>query len=229
MPSNARERLLVAAERLFYEEGIRAVGVERLIAESEVGRASFYRHFPGKDDLVVEILRRRDATWRAWLARTVEASALDAAELPLALFDGLEERFVAADFRGCAFINTMVEEADRDSPAHRTAAEHKEQVISFLDRLLADGGYRDHATLARQLALLGDGAIVTALREGGTDAAPRARAVAAALLQASPRDRDRTPGRDPSAVPDAVSDAVPDAVPDAVADAAADAVSVRRG
>ncbi|GAA5004681.1 helix-turn-helix domain-containing protein [Kitasatospora paranensis] len=191
MPSRARERLLTAAERLFYEEGIRAVGVERILAESGVGRASFYRHFPSKDDLVVEVLRRRDTAWRAWLADTVEVSPRSPEDLPLALFDGLAERFLAADFRGCAFINTMVEEADPASPAHRVAAEHKEQVIAYLDGLLADGGYRDHQVLARQLALLGDGAIVAALRERTADAAPRARAVAEALLGAADRAAPR--------------------------------------
>jgi AcrR family transcriptional regulator len=187
VPSRARERLLTAAERLFYEEGIRAVGVERILAESGVGRASFYRHFPSKDDLVVEVLRRRDTAWRAWLADTVRDSPRGPEDLPLALFDGLAERFRAADFRGCAFINTMVEEADPASPAHRVAAEHKEQVIAYLDGLLADGGYREHQVLARQLALLGDGAIVAALRERTADAAPRARAVAEALLGAADR------------------------------------------
>ncbi|KJK58545.1 TetR/AcrR family transcriptional regulator [Saccharothrix sp. ST-888] len=187
MPSQARERLLVAAERLFYEEGVRAVGIERILSDSGVGRASFYRHFPSKDELVVEVLRRRDANWRAWLAETVEASPLGLADLPLALFDGLAERFAAADFRGCAFINTMVEEADHDSAAHRVAHEHKEKVIEFLDRLLAAGGYRDHLALARQLALLGDGAIITALREATPEAATRARTVAAALLGTAPR------------------------------------------
>ncbi|MEV6212642.1 helix-turn-helix domain-containing protein [Kitasatospora sp. NPDC051914] len=187
MPSNARERLLAAAERLFYEEGIRAVGVERILSESGVGRASFYRHFPSKDDLVVEVLRRRDAAWRTWLADTVRASPRGTGELPLALFDGLAERFAADDFRGCAFINTMVEEADPASPAHRVAAEHKQKVIEYLDGLLAAAGYRGHRDLAGQLALLGDGAIITALRERTPDAAPRARAVAEALLATADR------------------------------------------
>ncbi|AUG78971.1 TetR family transcriptional regulator [Kitasatospora sp. MMS16-BH015] len=182
MPSHARERLLVAAERLFYEEGIRAVGVERILSESGVGRASFYRHFPGKEDLVVEVLRRRDVNWRAWLADRVERSGLAAEQQALALFDGLAERFAAEDFRGCAFINTMVEEAAPESAAHLVAHEHKEQVIAYLDGLLARAGYAEHEALARQLALLGDGAIVTALREGTVAAASRARGVAEALL-----------------------------------------------
>ncbi|MFF9199820.1 TetR/AcrR family transcriptional regulator [Streptomyces sp. NPDC014779] len=189
MATNAKERLLSAAERLFYEEGIRAVGIERILSESGVGRASFYRHFPSKDDVVVEVLRRRDGMWRAWLEGRIEASERTPEELPLALFDGLAERFAAADFRGCAFINTMVEAADPESPAHHVAAEHKEKVIARLDALLTEGGYRDHEALARQLALLGDGAIVTALREGTTEAALRARAVATVLL----RTADRAP------------------------------------
>ena len=75
MPVNARERLLETAERLFYAEGIRAVGVERILEESGVGRASFYRHFASKDDLVVEVLRRRDEAWRAWLAASAERTS----------------------------------------------------------------------------------------------------------------------------------------------------------
>ncbi|GJF29091.1 TetR family transcriptional regulator [Kitasatospora sp. NE20-6] len=194
MPSNARERLLTAADRLFYEEGIRAVGIERILSESGVGRASFYRHFPSKDDLVVEVLRRRDAAWRAWLADTVDASPRPPGDLALALFDGLAQRFAAADFRGCAFINTMVEEADPQSPAHQVAAEHKQKVVAYLDTLLAAAGYRGHLDLARQLALLGDGAIITALRERTVDAAPRARAVAEALLSTADRGAAPTAG-----------------------------------
>ncbi|MFF9852323.1 TetR/AcrR family transcriptional regulator [Streptomyces litmocidini] len=192
MATNAKERLLGAAERLFYEEGIRAVGIERILSESGVGRASFYRHFPSKDDVVVEVLRRRDGMWRAWLDGRIAASERSPEELPLALFDGLAERFSAAEFRGCAFINTMVETADPDSPAHHVAAEHKEKVIAVLDRLLTEAGYRDHESLARQLALLGDGAIVTALREGTPEAAVRARAVAEVLLRAAAREPVRT-------------------------------------
>jgi AcrR family transcriptional regulator len=197
MPSQARARLLAAAERLFYEEGIHAVGVERILQTSGVGRASFYRHFPSKGDLVLGVLRERDAKWRTWLVSVVESSPLGPAELPLALFDGLAQRFAAADFRGCAFINTMVEEADQTSAAHLVAAEHKEKVIAYLDGLLAAGGYREHEQLARQFALLGDGAIVTALREGTTDAAVRARAVAEVLL--------RTGAREPAGAPSATA------------------------
>ncbi|RKE20376.1 TetR/AcrR family transcriptional regulator [Streptomyces sp. TLI_171] len=180
MATHARARLLDTAEQLFYAEGIRAVGVERILAESGVGRASFYRHFPGKDELVVAVLTRRDQNWRDWLA----ARVAEHGGRPLNLFDALAERFARADFRGCAFINTMVETADPDSPAHQVAAAHKREVTRYVAGLLeADGRpAADAADLARRLVLLMDGAIVTALREGGTAPAAEARDVAAALL-----------------------------------------------
>ncbi|MEV4060474.1 TetR/AcrR family transcriptional regulator [Nonomuraea dietziae] len=173
MPTNARERLLTTADDLFYAEGIRAVGVERILSVSGVGRASFYRHFPSKDDLVVAVLRRRDEAWRAWLTERVDALGGQ----PLNVFDALAERFARADFRGCAFINTMVETADPASAAHRAAAEHKERVTDYVADLLDD-----RAELAGSFVLLMDGAIVTAVRERSTAPAHHARAVAEALL-----------------------------------------------
>jgi AcrR family transcriptional regulator len=178
VPTRARDRLLETAERLFYAEGARAVGVERILAESGVGRASFYRHFAAKDDLVVAVLKARDERWRAWLADAVDAHGGE----PLAVFDALGERFALADFRGCAFINTMVETADRTSAAHRVAAEHKRKVTRYVDGLLAESGVANHGQLADQFILLMDGAIITALRERSTAPAARAKAVAAALL-----------------------------------------------
>src|ERR1700754_2329559 len=103
MATHARERLLRTAEQLFYAEGVRAVGVERLLTVSGVGRASFYRHFASKDDLVVAVLRNYDEAWRGWLTQRVQELGGD----PLAVFDALAERFASADFRGCASINTM--------------------------------------------------------------------------------------------------------------------------
>ncbi|MFI6179252.1 TetR/AcrR family transcriptional regulator [Nonomuraea sp. NPDC051191] len=178
MPTRARERLLDAAEDLFYAEGIRAVGVERILSVSGVGRASFYRHFPSKDDLVVAVLRRRDERWRAWLAERVEALGGH----PLNVFDALAERFARADFRGCAFINTMIETADPDSAAHRVAAEHKERVRAYVAELIERDARPDAVELAHLFVLLVDGAIVTAVRERSIRPALRARAAAAALL-----------------------------------------------
>ncbi|MCX6463779.1 MAG: helix-turn-helix domain containing protein [Pseudonocardiales bacterium] len=172
MPTAARARLLATAERLFYAEGVRAVGVERLLAESGVGRASFYRHFPGKDDLVVAVLEERLARWRADLVAAVERRGGGV----LAVFDELDAQVVDPAFRGCAAINAMVEAADRGSAEHRVAAAHKRALADYL------GGLAGDADLGETLLLLVDGALVTALRDPSAGAARRARAVAERLL-----------------------------------------------
>jgi AcrR family transcriptional regulator len=179
---NARERLLDTAERLFYAEGIRAVGIDRILAESGVGKASLYRHFPTKDDLVLAVLRRRDGEWRQWLREAVDERDVPSAERPLAVFDALAERFAWADFRGCAFINTIVEAADPGSPAHAVADEHKRRLTAYLGDLLAGAGHADPQAMAARLTLLVDGAIVTALRERSPAAARVARGIAEVLL-----------------------------------------------
>ncbi|MEW1736339.1 TetR family transcriptional regulator [Nocardia beijingensis] len=181
MPTQAKQRLLTTAEELFYAEGIRAVGLDRLLQASGVGRASFYRHFASKDDLVVAVLEDRDRRWLDWLRESVEQTG-DPAARPLAVFDALAQRFARKDFRGCAFINTMVEVADRESAAHQVADRHKRRVIEYLDELLTEAQRSDADELAAELALLVDGAIVTAVREGTPEAASRARAIAERLL-----------------------------------------------
>ncbi|MGY2113543.1 TetR/AcrR family transcriptional regulator [Nocardia gipuzkoensis] len=184
MATRAKQRLLTTAEDLFYAEGIRAVGIDRLLHESGVGRASFYRHFASKDDLIVAVLEDRDRRWLSWLRESVEAKTDDPAARLLAVFDALADRFARKDFRGCAFINTMVEVADRASAAHQVADRHKRRVIAYLSELLTEAGRSDATELAAELALLVDGAIVTAVREGTPDAATRARTIARRLLAA---------------------------------------------
>ncbi|MGX2994553.1 TetR/AcrR family transcriptional regulator [Streptomyces sp. JNUCC 64] len=179
MPTHARARLLAAAEELFYAEGVRAVGVERLLTASGVGRASFYRHFAGKDELVVAVLQTYGTRFLDWLTRDVAVRGGH----PLTVFDALADRFAQSDFRGCAAINTIIESADPDSAAHRVAADHKDDVVRYLTGLLTIAGAPRPVELARQFLLLIDGAIVTALRERDARPAYRAQAIAAALLR----------------------------------------------
>ncbi|GAB3700631.1 TetR/AcrR family transcriptional regulator [Nocardiopsis oceani] len=178
MPTNARQRLLDAAEKLFYNEGIHAVGLERLLTESGVGRASFYRHFASKDDLVVSMLRNYDEAYRTWLAERTAALG----GTPLAAFDALIEYAETSDFRGCAFINAIAEVAEPDSQIRTMTSQHKEAVAEYLRTLLVDAGYPDDTDLARQLLLLMDGAAVTELYERSDRAAKQAKAMARAIL-----------------------------------------------
>jgi hypothetical protein len=118
-------------------------------------------------------------------ASKVEQRASDPAGRVLAIFDILAERFDEADFRGCAFTNTIVETADRRHPAHQAAAAHKAFLGDYLLHLLQAAEVKNAASLAAQILLLIDGAFVTALREGTSQAATRGKQAAATLLQAT--------------------------------------------
>jgi len=178
MPTQARERLLDSAEALFYLHGIQTIGIDRLLDDSGVGRASFYRHFESKDALVHAVLARRDATWRATFDDILDACT----DEPLALFDAMATRYAEDDFRGCAFINAMVEAADRNSPLHRLAARHKQALIERIAVALRAGGHADAEKQATQWLILLDGAVITAMREGHAWPIREARAMAARLL-----------------------------------------------
>ena len=180
--SDARDRILEVASQLFYQHGIRAVGVDTLIAQSGVAKMTFYKHFKSKDLLVLEFLQRRDTNWRAWFESAVCRLAPNAEDRPLAIFDALEERFSSKDFRGCAFINTMIEMADGDHMAHQAADEHKQNVQRMVRSFLSAAGIKKSAELAKVFSLLMDGAIVTAVRERKPDAAKAAKKIAATLL-----------------------------------------------
>jgi len=184
VPTNARERLLTTAEELFYAQGTRATGVEQILATSGVGRASFYRHFAGKDELIVAVLERRRERWATVTMPRVRAMGGH----PLTVFDFLAVRLEETAFRGCAFLNALVEIPDPEHPAHRSAVEHKEDVRAFFGELLAAHGYRDDGgELSRRLLMLYDAASVTGLRERSPRAAHDAREVAEMLLAAAPR------------------------------------------
>lgn len=180
--SAPRDRILEVASQLFYQNGIRAVGVDTIIAQSDVAKMTFYKHFKSKDLLVLEFLKRRDEQWRIWFVSAVQRLAPNVEDRPLAIFDAFEERFSRKDFRGCAFINTMVEMADGDHSAHQAAAEHKQKVQGIVRSLLSEAGVKKSTQLSKAFLLLMDGAIVTAVRERKPGSAKAAKKIAATLL-----------------------------------------------
>ncbi|WP_026455009.1 TetR/AcrR family transcriptional regulator [Saccharomonospora iraqiensis] len=158
MAVRARERLLAAARELFYSEGVRAVGVERLLEASGVGRASFYRHFDSKDDLVAAMLDDYDVEYRTWLRTRVAELGGD----PSTVFDAVAEHAEQSHFRGCAFLNTMAEIADPDDPLQARVAAHKSAVTDYLAELLTNAGVEASDHIAARWMMLLDGAVVTA-------------------------------------------------------------------
>lgn len=157
----ARDRLLQTAHALFYRDGIRATGIDRVIAESGVTKVTFYRHFPSKNDLICAYLDYRHAGWIAWFAAALErhgnakrggASGLNA------LVATLAEWFGRDDFRGCAFINSVGELGSTVPEVMEIAQRHKREMTDLLATLLPPGAQR--ARDAQAVTLVVEGAIV---------------------------------------------------------------------
>ncbi|MBV8656545.1 MAG: TetR/AcrR family transcriptional regulator [Burkholderiales bacterium] len=160
-PHSARERILQTASTLFYREGYRATGIDRIIAESGVAKMSFYRHFPSKSDLILAYLMQRHAEWMHWFTTALQEriDAMGTFQLEM-VAEVLGAWFAQEDFRGCAFINAVAETGlSADGAMRETAARHKEDLVAYLDGLLKARGPLD-ARLARAVVLIIDGLIV---------------------------------------------------------------------
>ena len=177
--SAARERILDTAFGLFYARGVRAVGVDLIIAESGVAKATFYKHFPSKDDLVVAYLDKVDGVWSEQLRDAAEDAGSDPAAQLVGMFDALSNACRRDGYRGCAFLNAAAEFQPGTTVHDRTVA-HKTAVLSWLRSLAERAGARDPAALARSLTLLLDGGLAS----GSLDADPEAPAVAKASARA---------------------------------------------
>jgi len=183
-PSSARERILDTAFRLFYAFGIRAVGVDRIIAESGVAKATFYRWFPAKDDLVLAYLDQVDRVWSGQLHEAAEASGPDPADELVGLFDALGTACRREGYRGCAFLNAAAE-AVPGTPVHERTVAHKAAVLDWVASLAADAGAPDPRGLARSLTLLLDGGLASGALDADPDAAARAAQSARVLVDAA--------------------------------------------
>jgi len=179
----ARDRVLVTAARLFYTEGVRATGIDRVIAEAGVTKVTFYRHFPAKSDLVLAFLARRHERWMAWFTAALARHARPAQPLR-ALVPALREWLGSPGFRGCAFINTVAELAGLQPEVLGVAQAHKAAMTAALAGLLPPG--RGRAAQAQLLALGVDGAIVQAQGGAGAEPALRALALLVERLEAGP-------------------------------------------
>lgn len=154
-----RERILHAANELFYAEGIRGTSADRIIAEVGITKVTFYRHFPTKSDLTVAYLQQQAAAERAWFSGARRAG--DAAASLHALAEGIGTASCSPGFRGCAFINAAAEFADPADPVRVVVAEHRRWMLGEFAGIAADAGAADPVVTARQLMLLRDGAMVS--------------------------------------------------------------------
>lgn len=178
-----KDHILEVATGLFYREGLRAVGIDRIIAEAGIAKATLYRHFPTKEQLIADYLRSRHALTLQAMEAALDAAGNDTAKRVAALFDWLYAR-ADSDFRGCAFLLAVAEHGD--SPEIRTVVrEHKDAVREMFARALGKSKAKAARELADQLALLYDGALANIMVRRQPDAVILARKSARMLLECS--------------------------------------------
>ena len=170
------------AEKLFYAEGIRAVGIDRIIAEAGVAKMSLYNHFSSKDDLVLAVLQYREENITRFFDSAIQRYVNDGADRLHAFFSALKEWFESKGFRGCAFINAVVELADAKHPASAFSTHHKELFHQMIGRIMEETHGPKATAFVPAVSLLVEGAIVTAVMESSSNAADVARETALALV-----------------------------------------------
>ncbi|MFC9530155.1 TetR/AcrR family transcriptional regulator [Streptomyces sp. NPDC057717] len=180
---SARERLLAAANELFYAEGVQSVGIDRVIEHAGVAKASLYNTFGGKEQLVRAYLDHRHAATADRITRAV-AERDTPREQMLAVFESQGRQFDRPDFRGCAFIRAGAE-ASPDGLVHEAADTFRGWMRELFTRLAAEAGAADPDALGRQLQLLYDGAGISALMDHDSTVAATSRAAATALIAAA--------------------------------------------
>lgn len=167
--SEPRERLLRTASELFYRRGIHSVGVDRIVAEGSVTRATFYRHFASKEDLVVAYLETEDAALRgAFAAAAHRLAATDGGpdEMLATIIEAIADDISQHHTRGCPFINAAAEYPDPESDVRKTVTSHRTWFRETLEAALTAAGHEDAAERARALVLLRDAALVGGYLDG---------------------------------------------------------------
>lgn len=187
---SARDRLLAAANELFYREGVHTVGIERVLEKAGVAKASLYSTFGSKDALVRAYLEARAQRRQKRIEERI-AKYDDARDKILAIFDLLVEITSEPDYRGCAFVNASAEEPDGASPVRKVTDSTRTWLLGLFVELAKEVTSRDADVLARQLGVLYDGAVVGASMERDPKVSLEARRMAEHFLDAAPGKKKR--------------------------------------
>ncbi|GAA2076457.1 TetR/AcrR family transcriptional regulator [Actinomadura alba] len=188
--SSARRRILDAADRLFYVDGINATGIDAVIDTAKVARMTFYKHFGGKEGLILAYLDGRDVRWRGILERAIEAAGDDPSARLLAVFGALRTWAVSESrFRGCSFANAMAELADPGHPAREVVTSSKKALRERMLGLAQATGTADPGLLVDRLLFVYEGAIANHALGNVSDVMDKAHATARLLIH----DATRTP------------------------------------
>ncbi|WP_285422808.1 MULTISPECIES: TetR/AcrR family transcriptional regulator [unclassified Pseudomonas] len=180
--TDTREKILATAEKLIYENGIHATGMDLLVKTSGVARKSIYRYFANKDDIAAAALNARDVRWMQWFRSECE-KAETPQERIISVFAVLKSWFESDGFRGCAFINTAGEVGDVDDPIRHIAKLHKQKLLDYTLELTGQLDIEDPKSLAKQFFVLIEGTITVARVMGDYTALDSAKEAATVLLK----------------------------------------------
>jgi AcrR family transcriptional regulator len=176
--AGARQRVLDTAARLFYAEGIRQVGLQRIIDECGCGKNLLYSHFPSKDDLAAAYLTRMREAWDATLRSELALDQGDPEAQLAGVVRAVGRDIATPGYRGCAFLNATAEFADPAHPARRICAAHTDGITAVVHALATEARLRDPDAVTSQLML-----VINGLRASGTALGPPAVATAIALAK----------------------------------------------
>lgn len=183
--SNSRQQILETASQLFYQKGIQKVGINEIIATSNVAKRTLYRHFSSKDVLIEAVMKHRATEWLHWFETAVSDRGNTAKERLLATFDVLREWYARPDFRGCPFINAVLEIADASHPAHHVSVGVRESIRLQIKHLAKQAGVKDSESFSQQYLLLIGGASLMATIEGVDGGAGYAQQALSTLIDSS--------------------------------------------
>lgn len=182
---NSRQQIIEIASQLFYQKGIQNVGINEIIATSGVAKRTLYRHFASKDELIEAVMKHRAREWLHWFETAVSDRGNTATERLLATFDVLREWYASPDFRGCPFINAVLEIADASHPAHEVSIGVRESIRMQIKQLAEQAGVKDAESFSQQYLLLIGGASLMATIEGVAGGANYAQQALSTLIDSA--------------------------------------------
>lgn len=187
MATDMRERILNTASGLFQANGINATGVDTIVAEAGIAKMTLYKYFPAKEDLILEVVRRRSREFSEWLSARLERTAANPAEKLQHLFDGVEEWLADPQCSGLPFIKASAEFPQPESAVNRLSVELSCEFRDYITTLAREAGIRSPEALGLQLAMLVEGAVLSKQLSDSPGALEYARQAARILIESAQR------------------------------------------
>jgi AcrR family transcriptional regulator len=182
MSASKRDQLVENALKTFYRGGFNAIGMDRVAAESGVSKTAIYKHFRTKDELILATLELRDKNFRTWLIERIKALSATPRGKLLAIFDALHEWFQEPEYSGCMFVKASSEFMNHTDPIYKASAAHKQMLLEYFTELARDAEAQNPKSLAEQLLVLKEGAIVMAHLDDPDQIAKAAKTAAKTII-----------------------------------------------